>query len=76
VAFLLGEPGRGGRRGHLCGGLISSVNYTETLTRRSTPETVAEAVADIGRLEVTIVPHDAELSAVAASLRPVVKRSG
>ena len=77
VAFLLGETGAEVVAGHLCGGLISSVNYTETLTRAiDAGKPLDEAVADIGRLEMTIVPHDAGLSGVAASLRAATKSLG
>ena len=77
LAFLLDEAGAEEVEPYLSAGLISSVNYTETLTRViDNGKPLADAIADIRRLEVKIVPHDAEVAAIAASLRTVAKPLG
>ncbi len=77
VAFLLDEPGAESVAPYLRAGLISSVNYTETLTRfLDLGKPLADAVIAIGRLEVAVVPHDADLAAVATSLRPATRTLG
>lgn len=77
LAFLLQEPGAEHVAARLRTGMISAANYTDALTRtteRGKP--LATAVADIVRLRLDIVPFDAELAVVAASLRPLTRPFG
>ncbi|OWK34917.1 hypothetical protein FRUB_09759 [Fimbriiglobus ruber] len=77
LAFLLMEKGCEFVSSHLRAGLISAVNYSEVLTCTiDLGKPLTETIAEIGRLELSIVPHDAELAAIAASLRPKVKSLG
>jgi PIN domain nuclease of toxin-antitoxin system len=74
LALLFDEPGAELVRGRVGQSLVSAVNYSETLGRaidRGIPlERVAAAVS---RLELTVVPFDAEAAEVAASLRATTR---
>ena len=77
LALLLGEPGAevvAARVGNAC---LSAVNYCETLTKsldRGKP--LAEAVAEIARLRLPVIPFDQEQAIVAASLRVPTRMLG
>ena len=77
LTFLLVEPGADLVAGRLRHASLSAVNYAETLTRfldRGKP--LGDTAADIARLQLTVVPFDAEQAAVAASLRAATRPLG
>jgi ribonuclease VapC len=50
--------------------LLSAVNYSEVLTKSvDRGRNLADTIAQVGRLQISIWPLDAELAAIAASLR-------
>jgi ribonuclease VapC len=77
LALLLHERGADAVAPHLPRAVLSTVNYSETLTKlidRGKP--LGESVAGLARLRLEVVPFDAEQAATAASLRPVTKALG
>jgi PIN domain nuclease of toxin-antitoxin system len=61
----------------LAGGLLSAANYAEVLTKSiDRGRTLADSVAQVGRLRLTVWPLDAEQAATAASLRAATRAQG
>jgi PIN domain nuclease of toxin-antitoxin system len=77
LAFLLAEDGADAVAALLPHATLSAVNYCETLTKLiDRGKSLAESVGVLTRLRLSVVPLEAELAAVAASLRPATKRLG
>ncbi len=77
LAFVLDEPGGNEVSKCLAGGRWSAVNYAEVLTRLAELSgSLEETRLRIDRLELEIVPLDAELAALTASLRPATRKYG
>lgn len=77
IALALGEPGSGVVANFAQSALISTVNVSEFLQRlrdKSVPE--EQALYQITRFEINIVPFDLEQAQLAAKLRPVTKHLG
>ena len=77
LALLLGEPGAAVVAARLGHARLSAVNYSEALTKsldRGKP--LADAVAEIARFRLPVVPFDQEQAAVAASLRVPTRMLG
>ncbi len=77
LAVLFGEVGaREGLR-HFVGGCVSAVNYAEVLSRAAERNGSLEAAKrQVDRYRLPLVPFDAALAAVTASLRPVTRSHG
>jgi PIN domain nuclease of toxin-antitoxin system len=77
LAFLLDESGADAVAALLPHATLSAVNYCETLTKSiDRGKSLAESVGLLTRLRLSVVPFDAELAAVTASLRPMTKPLG
>lgn len=77
LTFLLAEEGSDAVAGRLRHAAMSAVNYTETLTRSlDRGKQLGAAAADIARLQLSVVPFDAEQATVAASLRAATRHLG
>jgi PIN domain nuclease of toxin-antitoxin system len=77
LAVLFEEPGADEVAKLLPHVDLSAVNYAETLTKSlDRGKSLADAVGLLNRLRLSVVPFDAELAAVAASLRPATKPLG
>lgn len=77
IALLRAEPGAEIVRGALPDSLLNAVNYSEilkkTIERGGTGDAAAAFVLG---LSVTVIPFDAELASIAASLYPQTKEHG
>jgi len=77
LAFLLDETGGDVVAALLPHATLSAVNYCETLTKSiDRGKSLAESVGILARLRLPVVPFDAELADITASLRPVTKPLG
>lgn len=77
LAFLFNEPGADVVRPALAGGLCSAVNYAEVLTRLAERAgSPRELHGEIDRLELELVPFDADQAALTADLRPRTRSLG
>lgn len=77
LALLYDEPGKDLVIAHAQGALLLSVNLSEVLTRVIDKGGDAERIQKLlQRLELTIVPFDEELAALAAKLRRATKPVG
>lgn len=77
LALLLGETGAEAVQDNLSGGIWSAVNYAEALTRLTElTGSLADTRQRIDRLELDVIPFDAEQAAVAASLRAATRACG
>lgn len=77
IALALGEPGSGVVARFAQHALISTVNLSEFLQRlrdKGVPE--GQALYQIARFEIDIVPFDLEQAQLAATLRPMTKHLG
>lgn len=76
-AFLFNEPGAAAVASRMPDGFLSATNYAEVLTRavdRGRP--LDDAIAQVARLQLTVVPFDAVQAATAASLRTKTRTHG
>jgi ribonuclease VapC len=77
LALLLGEPGADRVDMMRAGGIWSTINYAEVLTKLSDVSGSPEGTRlRVDRLELTPIPFDVEQAAIAASLRTVAKPLG
>ena len=77
IAFLRNEPGAATVKAVLGKACISSVNLSETIAKLIDYGKPLEQVShQIGRLQIPVVPFDAELAHIAASLRPSTRPKG
>lgn len=77
LALLLGEPGAAKVRDALPGGLLSSVNLAEVVSKlceRGMP--AAEAMMAVASIGVDIVSFDAEQAHLAGEMRPATRAAG
>jgi ribonuclease VapC len=77
LAVLFGEVGPRDALRHLAGGCVSAVNQAEILTRAAERGGSLEAARrEVDRYRLRLVPFDADLAAVTASLRPATRPHG
>lgn len=70
LAFLLQEPGADKARSAFAGGVISSVNFCEVLSRYArTGVAPADAAPEVIGLGMSVQPFTAEQAVIAAELR-------
>lgn len=68
IAYLFDEPGAAVVDRHLPGAIMSTVNYTEVLTRFARDgHALADVVAQIQTLSIELLPLDEELAVAAAT---------
>lgn len=77
LAALFDEPGAERARAHFNGGIISSVNVTEVLTRlQDIGETHQDALTYFAGLSLRVVDFDYDQSISAAELRQTTRKAG
>jgi ribonuclease VapC len=77
IAFLFKEAGAEVAAGHLPGGLVSAVNYSEVVARALEKGMALETIHyELGRLPMTVVPFDAPLATLAATLKAPTQALG
>ena len=77
LAFLRKEPGAVKVERVLTGACMSAVNLSETLAKLiEYGNRLEEVVFQIDRLRIPVVPFDAELARIAASLRVATRQAG
>ena len=77
LAFLRKEPGAAKVERVLTGACMSAVNLSETLAKLiEYGNRLEEVVFQIDRLRIPVVPFNAELARIAASLRVATRQAG
>ena len=77
LAVLFRERGGDAVGGHIDTGLVCAVNHSEVLAKAvERGAAMEEVVRNLARFEFTVVPFDAELAVLAASLRPMTRSQG
>jgi PIN domain nuclease of toxin-antitoxin system len=77
IAFLRNEPGADRVKAVIGQACISAVNLAETLTKMVDYSKQLELIArEIGRLQIPVIPFDAELAHITASMRPLTRVAG
>lgn len=77
IAFLFGEPGADAVAARLPGSLVSAVNLSEVVARALEKGMPLETFDyQLGRLPLAVVPFDAPLAKVAATLKAPTRALG
>ena len=77
LAFYFGEPGAEKVGAALPGALVSSVNYTEVVSKAlDRNEALPVVLRKLAAMGFTIVSHDAELARRAGEMRPLTRQFG
>lgn len=77
IAFLFREAGAEAAVWHIPGGLISTVNYSEVVARALEKRMALETINyELGRLPMAVVPFDAPLATLAATLKAPTRALG
>ncbi|MCI0459646.1 MAG: type II toxin-antitoxin system VapC family toxin [Gemmataceae bacterium] len=77
LALLRKEPGADRVQGTLGGACISAVNLSEVIAKlMEYGKRLEESVFHMDRLQIPVIPFDAELAKIAASLRASTRAAG
>lgn len=77
IAYLFAEPGADAVAARLPGALVSAVNFSEVVARALEKGMPLEACdRHLGRLPLTVVPFDAALATLAATLKAPTRALG
>lgn len=77
LALLFDEPGAEFVAGHIPNSLISAANYAEILAKAvDRKQSLAATIAQVGRLQLSHWPFDAEQAATSAALRESTRAKG